>query len=232
MKFVSLFLRHFVVGLLLLLFSLSGSAQKTATPLISSDVQFASGQSARRIPFELVGNHIYLQGRVNHSAPLWFLFDTGAASSYFDARQAKALGLGVQGESKTVVINFPGMTLRNQAFSIQPLGFGIYDGHAVDGLLGYDFICRFVVQIDYANRTINLFEPRGYKYLGAGEVIPLIMLEDDSGGKVPLVRARIRQLGRDPIDGKFIADTGDRGALTFNSPFVVANKLLQATQKT
>ena len=44
---------------------------------------------------------------------------------------------------------------------------------------------------------MNLFEPQGYKYLGTGEVIPLIMLEDDSGGKVPLVRARIMQLGRD-----------------------------------
>jgi len=130
------------------------------------------------------------------------------------------------------VISFPGVRLRNQTFSIQTLGFWIYDGHAVDGMLGYDFISRFVVQIDYANRTINLFEPQGYKYLGSGEVIPLIMLEDDSGGKVPLVRAKIMQLGRDPIEGKFIADTGVRGALSFNSPFVEANKLLQSTQKT
>ena len=58
------------------------------------------------------------------------------------------------------------------------------------------------------------------------------MLEDDSGGKVPLVRARIMQPGRDPIEGKFIADTGVRVALSFNSPFVEENKLLQSTQKT
>jgi membrane-associated protease RseP (regulator of RpoE activity) len=232
MKIVPLLLRHLVVGLVLCLFSFSGNAQETAGPYISADLQFASGQSARRIPFELVGNHIYLRGRVNNSAPLWFLLDTGAAASYFDAQQAKTLGLGVQGESKKVVINFPGVTLRNQAFSIQPLGFWIYDGHAVDGMLGYDFISRFVVEINYANRTINLFEPQSYKHLGSGEVIPLIMLEDDSGGKVPLVRARIMQLGRDPIEGKFIADTGVRGSLSFNSPFVEANKLLQFSQKT
>jgi hypothetical protein len=231
MNIAPLFLRILAVSFLLLPFAATGSAQKTATPSLSSDLQFSSGQSARRIPFELVGNHIYLRGRVNNSGPLWFLFDTGAAGSYFDARQAKALGLGVQGESKKVVINFPGITLRNQAFSIQPLGFWIYDGHAVDGLLGYDFISRFVVEINYANRTINLFEPQSYKHSGPGELIPLIMLEDDSGGKVPLVRARITQLGRDPIDGKFIADTGVRGSLSFNSPFVEANKLMQS-QKT
>lgn len=229
---VRFFLQQFAVGLLLFQTPLCGSTQETKTPPVSADLQFASGQSARRIRFELVGNHIYLRGSVNNSEPLWFLLDTGAAGSYLDAQHAKALGLGVQGESKTVLISFPGVRLRNQAFSIQPLGFWIYDGHAVDGMLGYDFISRFVVQIDYASRTINLFEPQGYKYFGSGEVIPLIMLEDDSGGRVPLVRARIMQLGRDPIEGKFIADTGVRGALSFNSPFVEANKLLQSTQKT
>ncbi len=229
---IRFFFQQFAVGLLLLQTPLCGSSQETKKPTVSADLQFASGHSARRLPFELVGNHIYLRGSVNNSEPLWFLLDTGAAGSYLDAQHAKALGLGVQGESKTVVISFPGVRLRNQAFSIQPLGFWIYDGHAVDGMLGYDFISRLVVQIDYANRTINLFEPQGYKHLGSGEVIPLIMLEDDSGGKIPLVRARIMQRGRDPIEGKFIADTGVRGALSFNSPFVEANKFLQSTQKT
>lgn len=224
--------RLLALALLWLQIPLCGSAQKPKTPVISLDLTFASGRSARRIPFELVGNHIYMSARVNNSEPLWFLFDTGAAGSYLDAQRAKALGLGAQGESKIVGISFPGVRLRNQAFSIQPLGFWIYDGHAVDGMLGYDFISRFVVQIDYANRTFDLFDPQGYKYRGSGEIISLIMLEDDSGGKVPLVRARIMQVGRDPIEGKFIADTGVRGALSFNSPFVEANQLLQAAQKT
>ncbi len=229
---VRLFSQLCAVGLLLFQAPLCGSAQETRAPPVFADLQFASGQSARRIPFELVGNHIYLRGRVNNSELLWFLLDTGAAGSYFDAQHAKTLGLGVQGESKTVVITFRGVTLRNQTLLIQPLGFWIYDGHAVDGMLGYDFISRFVVEINYENRTINLFEPKRYKHLGSGEVIPLIMLEDDSGGKVPLVRARITQLGRDPIEGRFIADTGVRGALSFNSPFVEAHRLLQSEQKT
>jgi membrane-associated protease RseP (regulator of RpoE activity) len=229
---VALFSQLFAVGLLLFPLPLGGSAQETKAPAAFADLQFASGQSARRIPFELVGNHIYLRGSVNNSEPLWFLLDTGAAGSYFDAQHAKGLGLGVPGESKTVGISFPGVRLRNQTLSIQPLGFWIYDGHAVDGMLGYDFISRFVIEIDYVNRTINLFDPPNYKHLDSGEVIPLVMLEDDSGGKVPLVRARIMQRGREPIEGKFIADTGARGAVSFNSPFVEANKLLQFTQKT
>jgi len=95
-----------------------------------------------------------------------------------------------------------------------------------------DFISRFVIEIDYVHRSISLFDPQSYKHLGSGEVIHLVMLEDDSGGKVPLVRARITQPGRDPLEGKFIADTGVRSSVSFNSPFVEANRLLQSTQKT
>jgi membrane-associated protease RseP (regulator of RpoE activity) len=227
-----LFFQLFALVLLLFQTPLCGSAQETKTPAVSTDLQFASGQSARRIPFEFVGNHIYLQGRVNSSEPLWLLLDTGATASYFDVQQAKALGLGVQGESIKVAVSLAGVKLHNQTFSVQPLTFGVYDGHAVDALLGYDFIDRFVVEIDYVSRTIDLYDPQSYQYFGSGEVIPLVMLEDDSGGKVPLVRTRITQRGREPIEGKFIADIAVRSAMSFNSPFVETNKLLQATQKT
>lgn len=226
------FSRLLALAFIWLQIPLCGSAQKPGTPVTSPDLKFASGQSARRIPFEFVGKHIYLRARVNDSQPLWFLLDTGAAASYFDAQHAQALGLGVQGESITVAISFPGVRLLKQKFSVQPLGFWTYDGHAVDGMLGYDFISRFVIAIDYVNRRIDLFNPQSYRHLGSGEVIPLIMLEDDSGGKVPLVRARIMQYGGGPIEGRFIADTGVRSALSFNSPFVEANKLLQSKQKT
>src|SRR5437879_13362959 len=105
---VRFFFQQFAVGLLLFQTPLCGSTQETKTPPVSADLQFASGQSARRIPFELLGNHIYLRGSVNNSEPLWFLLDTGPAGSYLDAQHAKAIELGLQGDSKTVVILFPG----------------------------------------------------------------------------------------------------------------------------
>ena len=105
---VRFFLQHFAVGLLLFQTPFVWSTQETNTPAVSGDLQFASGQRSRRIPFELIGNHIYLRGIVNNSEPLWFLLDTGAAGSYLDTQRAKALGLGVQGESKTVVISVTG----------------------------------------------------------------------------------------------------------------------------
>jgi hypothetical protein len=79
---VQLFSRLFALALLWLQIPLCGSAQKPRTPVTSPDLQFASGQSPSRIPFEFVGNHIYLRAQVNDSEPLWFLLDTGATASY------------------------------------------------------------------------------------------------------------------------------------------------------
>ena len=89
-----------------------------------------------------------------------------------------------------------------------------------------------MVEIDYVNKAISLHEPQGYKYSGSGEIVPLVMLEDDSGGKVPLVRGEIRQQGRAAVVGKFIADTGVRSGISFNTPFGETNKLLHFARKT
>ena len=118
---VRLALRVITLAVLLLQTSLSGDAQKSNTPASAADLQFTSGRSASRIPFEFVGNHIYVRARINDSEPFWFLFDTGATASYFDVQRAKALGLGGQDNAiKGVSLALPGVRLLNQNFSLQP----------------------------------------------------------------------------------------------------------------
>ena len=41
----------------------------------------------------------------------------------------------------------------------------------VAGILGYDFLSRFVVEIDYAAQSIRLHDPDGFSYSGDGQVI-------------------------------------------------------------
>jgi hypothetical protein len=62
MKAIALFLRHCLVGLLLLLFSLSGSAQQAATPPVCADLQFVSGHSALRREGHFIQN-IWFKGK-------------------------------------------------------------------------------------------------------------------------------------------------------------------------
>ncbi|TMQ65703.1 MAG: PDZ domain-containing protein, partial [Candidatus Eisenbacteria bacterium] len=122
--------------------------------------------------------------------------------------------------------------LRLSRLRLMPMTFQAYDGHQVDGLLGYDFFEHFVVAIDYSARSLSLRAPGDRDGGVKGRRLPLILLEDDSGGKVPLVIARITQSGRPPTLGKFILDTGARMALVLNTPYVASHGILEAVPRT
>jgi hypothetical protein len=220
--------KSLALGLFLLQTLSFGNAQVSSKPVPAADLQFAPGKRVSRIPFVRVGNFVYLRARINDSKPLWFLLDSGATASYFDVELAKSLGHDKS--IKGATLSLPGLKLLNQNFYLQPWRLGANNGQAAAGLLGYDFINRFVIEIDYLNNYITLHEPSGYKYSGAGEVVPLVLLEDDSGGKVPLVKVKVMRMGHRALEGNFIADTAVRSAITFNTPFVDANKLLQSQQ--
>ena len=45
-----------------------------------------------------ITNQIYLKARLNDSAPMWFILDTGATWSILDTDKAKELGIDAQGD--------------------------------------------------------------------------------------------------------------------------------------
>jgi len=191
----------------------------------SSDFRFVSGQRALGIPFELLNsNHIFLQAKVNGSGPYWFILDSGAATSIINERLANSLNLRIQakiegrtsGDSsfdigfvKGISFKLPGLDLTNQTIGtahLEPLEPLV--GRTIDGLLGYDFISRFVVEIDYAAKTLNLYDPKAYQYSGAGETIPITL-----DGNLPYLRGRLAVPGRDSVEGKFLYQTVDHNKM-------------------
>lgn len=214
-------------------------ANKVEKPI--EKVRFASGNSALKIPFELSGNLVLLQVKVNNSDSLRFILDTGADTSVIDAQRAKALRLMPQGKivgnggagsseatfTKGISITLPGVKVLNQTIYALPLESLSALGRKIDGVLGNDVLDKFVVEIDYAARTISLYEPQGYRYSGSGEIIPLTI---DEG--LPFVRASITPEGRDPIEAKFEIDSGSTGAILLNTPFVKKHNLLASVPKT
>ena len=223
-----------------------GQRPKKKTPVRKSTrvgprVRFASGNSALKIPFELFGNLILVQVRVNNSDSLRFILDTGADTSVIDAQQARASRLKPQGKivgsggggsaeatfTRGVSVSLPGVALLNQTIYVLPLDSLFAIGRKIDGVLGNDILKEFVVEIDYSARTINLYEPHGYQYSGSGDVIPLAM---DEG--LPFVRASVTLEGRAPIEAKFEIDSGSTGALLFNTPFVEKHNVLASVPKT
>jgi hypothetical protein len=207
-------------------------------------LHFAAGDAARDIPFELQSsNHIFVQVRVNRSAPLWFIFDTGAEGTIINARRLRALGLSAVGDMETrgeganslsaglvrdVTFRLPGVELAHQTVAaVDMSGLEPLFGRTVDGVLGYDFIGRFVAELDYTNRRLTLYDPRTFTYRGRGTSLPIVI---DSG--TPHVEASLTLPDGAPLAGKFLLDTGAGAAVTLASPFVKAHNLRAAFGRT
>jgi hypothetical protein len=234
------------------LLSLAACALLLCSPLCASARLLKASPESRRavdarpskIPFELTdGGHVLVRVSVNGSEPLWFGVDSGNEQTLINQRQAEALNLKLHREGqaagsgenlvdfavvKNVSFNLSGVKFVLGEIGVLPLELSSASGPPIVGLLGYDFISRFVVEIDYEARVMTLYRPRGYRYHGRGEIIPVRMMDNN-----PHVRVRVMLPGLAPITEMFVVDSGGGGTdLEFYSPFVRKRKLLRSTQQT
>ncbi|MDQ1592161.1 MAG: hypothetical protein QOG71_2788 [Pyrinomonadaceae bacterium] len=221
----------------------AGGAAESATGQAPASLRFASGTSARGIPYEVNANKIYLSAKVNNTAPQWFILDSGAAFNVVDEDQVKTLGLSLSDVSavrgageqsvniatgSAIKIDLPGVEINEPSVTVLPVSASIasFEGRRVDGLLGYDFFKRFVVEIDYAAQRLNLYDPQQYNYAGAGEAIPL----DIKKGHV-FISATLSLPDGKSVVVDLLVDTGFRTGLTLNTPFVNEHRLLASVPK-
>lgn len=205
---------------------------------LPSSVHFDTGASALHLPFVLSNNLALIQARVNGSAPLWFIFDTGASATVIDAGVARRLGLRARGTTvgngaagkatatrlDAATISFRGVEVRDLTLYALPLdSFGPVFGRSIGGIVGNDIIGKLAVEIDYAQGLINFFDPAGYDYKGAGASMPVTIEEE-----MIFVRGEIEAAGAPPLACKFEIDTGSTGATLLNTPFVNKNQLLSS----
>lgn len=221
---------------------LHGDSSEAGTARPSS--RAAGPRADVTIPFELVNKTIFIRVMVN-ATPLWFVFDTGDKYAVIDLATARRLRLelgdsvAVGGGGKDLVM---GSFLKNSRFRVaglegfsQPLFIAVPldalakgSGHEFAGVLGFDFISQFVVEIDYPSRTITLHDKAAYRYGGHGDVLPITF---NAAGH-PQVAAQVIDDGRAPIDGTFVIDIGSGAALILNTPFVAREKLLDSGRPT
>lgn len=206
--------------------------RKTAAPA----VRFTSGNSALKIPLEIDNNLLLLRVSVNDSKPMKFIFDTGASHSTISSQRATELGLKTEGEVsgratggpirvafiKGVSLSVSGAAVSNQSIASMP--FPAVPGFEFDGIIGYDFINQFVIEIDYLNKFMNLYDPRAYAYAGNEKAIPLLF----DGGRIPFVLTKLIFEGRAPLETKLEIDTGGDGTFVIRYPFVRKQRLLDA----
>jgi hypothetical protein len=194
------------------------------------DYKFANGTSSENIPIRYTGDHVFLEVTLNCDRKTWCL-DTGAAVTVIDPGYAASLGLESSGSIKasgagqTVDASFvtlPPLSIQGITFdsqqvaSIEVSGLFKKMGMDVAGVLGYDFLSRFVTKVDYANQRISLYDPATFEYTGGGEIVDAALR--DNLFTLPM-----------SVDGKYSGawsvDLG-AGGTTFFYSFAEKNHLL------
>lgn len=206
------------------------AAADFAVPKMRATARIDSPTGSTLIPFELVNNHIYVEGAID-GKPARFLVDTGgvnlltpsAAKKFGLAAEGKLAARGV-GEQQVDLALAQAREVRvGNAVLIDPVFYVIdlgdlpaVEGAVVDGLVGYEMFRRFGVTIDYANHSLLLTEPDRFIPPAGAHALRFEQAE-----RIPIVTGTLDGL---PIRASI--DTGSRASLTLHSPFVHAHNLV------
>jgi hypothetical protein len=203
----------------------------------------ASDLSDTAVPIEINGGHVYVEVRVPHAKPLWFLVDSGAATPVnliakdtadrlgwkgMGQRQVGAIGGGVTLTfTPPVALEIGSLELPAERLAVIPLGDSAsQEGHAVDGILGYAFFRKFNPEIDYGGRRMRLSMAPARR--PNADAVPLRIV-----GKTAFIDANIELTrGQPPMTVTLAVDTGYDGCLLLDSPFVKKHALLDSAGET
>jgi hypothetical protein len=198
-----------------------------------------AGGTTTTVPLQVINNHLYLSVMLDGRGPYTFVLDSGgnyivtpdvanalaAKSSGGVALQGLGSGSESAGFTHIASIGVGSAVVRNQYVLVLPIatGFGMAEGLHIDGMLGYEFLARFITTIDYAGSKLTLTIPAGAIAAPAGAAtIPFYI--DGWIPRIPITVAGVSTSGE--------VDTGSRMGLSLSSPFVAAQPAIGALAKT
>lgn len=191
------------------------------------DFLFSDNSESESMPFVYSEDHILIPVNINGRERYWIL-DSGAGMSVIDSAFAESIGLTVEGKIKgsgignTVDVYFvtipeyslQGLRLNSQtvaAINLQELLKRT--GWDAVGIMGYDFLSRFITKIDYANQIITFYDPEYFNYNGNGVIVDATMQ-----AKFLTLPMKVE----DNYIGRWNLDTG-AGGCSFHYPFAVSH---------
>lgn len=190
----------------------------------------ATGEVA--LPFRLLNNHVFVDVTIDGKGPFPFLVDTGG-HNILTPSTVKALGRVRQGAGqssgsgaatvesgyvKVARIDAGGALVRDQTVLVLDFSPPAVEGIEVGGMLGSEFLERFVVRFDYGASTLTLIDPKHFSARDratAGSAVPFTLY-----GHMPQVTGWF-----DDLPARFNIDTGSRSDVTMTSPFVARAEL-------
>ncbi len=187
------------------------------------------------VPLTTQSDHLYVDVRLDGSAPLHFALDT-SGGEIVDAAVAERLhlrlhghivlhGVGDQGEPARLTqvgrVELGAAKLDDVTFVVLPLGssFGQAEGVHIDGIIGPELLARFTVTVDAAGGSLTLAPP------GSGPLGELPLTLDRAGH--PRAPCTVGGLA-----ARCGLDTGSRLAVSLLRPFLDAHPALAARATT
>lgn len=183
-----------------------------------------------KFPFtQLSGGIVIVKARLDHyKDSLNFVFDTGSGGISMDSTTVSEMRLPTVKSEKTIRgiagiknVDFTmNHTLVLGTLETPRLDFHINDyelltsvyGVRIDGIIGYSFLRRYIVKLDYDNMFIEVYTPGSFKYPRGG-----YLLKPDFS-TLPLQPAVIQD--ERMIISRFIFDTGAGLSFLLSKDFV------------
>jgi hypothetical protein len=188
------------------------------------------------IPFQLYGNVIVTAISVDESAPLNFIFDTGAGGTIINA--STAANLDIVGDETVSRQGATGMAEIVQSIdhivyvediSFQDVTLGITElghiekriGTPIDGVIGWLILSQYAVRIDYDAMLIEIYDNNRFEYDFGDSGYTL-----EVQGTAIFTNVTTAFKSGNIFTGKVLVDTGAGSTFYFNTPFIEENDLL------
>ncbi len=181
--------RNFNVSILLFLLVVFFYAGNCQTAAAQKNKEFSSTGLITRFPFTtLSGGIIIMQVRLgNFPDTLNFILDTGSGGVSLDSSTVSYFRLPITPSERRVrgigslrkISYVTDQTIHLPNLDVEHLDFHINDydlltsvyGVKIDGIIGYSFLNRYIVKIDYDKSILEIWNPGTIKYPKSGILI-------------------------------------------------------------
>ena len=207
---------------------ISAAALLIAATLSASDdvrcrsrVVFPANKLTVKIPFQKTRNGVFVPVRVNaHPEQLWFVLDSGAPRTLINESISAHLGFADSMKSARNIasVDIGGVVIdRIELRATNLNAMAKQWGRRVDGVIGYDLLCRATVDLDYENSQLTLTQPAVFQYGGNGDALKLYIRNGFS-----FVEGTIKVTGLPAVIDMFQVDSGSQEAV--NHPIIRDSK--------
>jgi hypothetical protein len=179
------------------------------------------------VPFRLINNHVIVSAHINGRGPYPFLVDTGG-HDILTPVTAASLGIGSQGhasgggsgEATTIngyarveSIDVGGARMRDTVALTLDFSPPTVEGLVLGGMLGSEFLERYVVEFDYGRHVLTFIDPARFTAAARRRAgTPVAMEFYDH---MPQVKGTFEGL-----PARFNLDTGARSDVSLSASFV------------